>query len=288
LRQLDRGLLKWGVRISLVGALSAASALLSAPLALANTTKSTNWAGYAVHRAGVSFHQVAGTWTQPGVTCIKGQPSYSAAWVGLGGYDPASHALEQIGTEVDCSAGGKVNSSAWYELVPAPSRTISLSVAPGDVMHAMVTVTGQRVVVDLVNLTQHRRFHKTFGTAAIDISSAEWIVEAPSQCVSQFTCQALPLADFGSVTFASAMADATTGPSGTIVDNRWGRTKIRLTPGNQRVVLARNTSDTAGAAAPSALRGGGSGFDVTYAIPPAPPVPGFARESRLRAGYQLH
>ncbi len=287
MRQFDRGP-KRGVRISLIGALSVAAALAAAPIALGNTTKSTNWAGYAVHRAGVSFRQVSGTWTQPSASCVKGRPSYSAAWVGLGGYDPTSNALEQIGTEVDCTAGGKVTSSAWYELVPAPSRTISLSVAPGDVMRATVTVTGQRVVVDLDNLTRHHRFRKSFETTSIDVSSAEWIVEAPSQCIGQFACQALPLADFGSVTFASATAAATTGASGTIVDSRWGRTKIRLTAGNQRLVVARNTSDTAGTAAPSALRGGGSGFDVTYATASTRTPQGLARESRLRAGYVQH
>jgi Peptidase A4 family len=287
LRQFERGP-KRGVRVGLIGALSVAAALLAAPVALANTTKSTNWAGYAVHRAGVSFHQVSGTWTQPSARCVAGQLSYSAAWVGLGGYDPTSNALEQIGTEIDCTAGGKVSSSAWYELVPAPSKTISLSVAPGDVMHAIVTVTGHRVVVELDNLTTHHRFHKTLQTASIDVSSAEWIVEAPSQCVNQFACQALPLADFGSVAFASATVTPTTGPAGTIVDPRWGRTKIRLTTGNQRFIVARNTSDTAGTAAPSALRAGGSAFDVVYATGSSQSAPGFARDSRLRAGYVQH
>jgi hypothetical protein len=287
LRKFDRGP-KRGAHTLLIGALTVAAALAATPVALANTTRSTNWAGYAVHRGGVSFRQVSGTWIQPSATCVKGQPSYSAAWVGLGGYNPMSGALEQIGTEVDCTAAGRVTSSAWYELVPAPSRTISLPVAAGDVMRATVTVTGHRVAVDLDNLTTHRRFHKTLDTASIDVSSAEWIVEAPSQCIGQFSCQALPLADFGSLTFASATASATTGSPGAITDPRWSRTRIRLTPGNQRLVLARNTSDTAGAAAPSALSGGGSGFDVTYATASAPAPQGFARESRLRASYVEH
>jgi hypothetical protein len=287
LRKFDRGP-KRSARTSLVGALTVAAALAAAPVALANTTRSTNWAGYAVHRAGVSFRQVSGTWIQPSATCVKGQPTYSAAWVGLGGYNPMSGALEQIGTEVDCTAAGRVTSSAWYELVPAPSRTISLPVAAGDVMRATVTVTGHRVVVDLDNLTTHHRFRKMLEAASIDISSAEWIVEAPSQCISQFSCQALPLADFGSLTFASATASPITGPAGAITDSRWSRTRIQLTPGNQRFILARNTSDTAGAAAPSALRGGGRRFDVTYATASAPVPQGFARESRLRAAYVQH
>ena len=279
---------KWGIRRGLAGALVLAAGLALAPGALADVTRSTNWAGYAIHRAGVSFHRVSASWIQPNATCTPGKPSYSSAWVGLGGYSPVSSALEQIGTEVDCNGAGKVVSSAWYELVPAPSKTISLVVAPGDAVHATVTVTGHRVVVELQNLTRHRRFRKTLHSPAIDVSSAEWILEAPSECVSQFSCQALPLANFGSITFGSASASASQGRAGTIAGGGWTRTKIKLTPGAQRLIVARNSSDTAGTAVPSALRRGGSSFDVRFATAPVHAGPGLARDSRVRAGYIEH
>lgn len=260
-----------------------AAALIGASAAMANTTQSTNWAGYAVHRAGVSFRHVSATWIQPGATCSGGEPSYSSVWVGLGGYSPTSNALEQIGTELDCTASGKAVSSAWYELVPAPSKTVSLAVRPGDAMHASVSVTGHRVVVELDNLTTHQRFRKTLHTQAIDVSSAEWIVEAPSECISQYTCQALPLADFGSVGFESAQVSTTAGAVGTI-SGAWARTKITLTPGAQRLIVSRGSSDTAGAAAPSTLRGSGSAFDVTFATAPVKPQAALAREASIRFG----
>lgn len=280
--------LKWGVKLGLEALLVMAVGLTLAPAALANTTQSTNWAGYAVHRTGVSFHQVSARWTQPNANCVAGSASYSSAWVGLGGYSPSSDALEQIGTELDCSAGGKVVSSAWYELVPAPSKTIALAVRPGDAMHATVTVTGHRVVVELENLTSHHSFRRVLHSAAIDVSSAEWIVEAPSECVSQFACQALPLADFGSMTFDSASAIASNGRSGTIAGGDWARTKIKLTPGAQRLIVSRSSTDSAGAASPSALRGGGSAFEVTFATASTQPRQAYARESRLRVGYLKH
>lgn len=264
--------------------------LAFAPAALADTTQSTNWAGYAVHRAGVTFHEVSARWIQPSASCVAGSPSYSSAWVGLGGYSPSSSALEQIGTELDCNAAGKAVSSAWYELVPAPSKTIPLVVRQGDVMHATVTVSGRRVVVELDNLTSHHSFRKTLHTSAIDVSSAEWILEAPSECVSQFACQALPLADFGSMSFDAASAVASNGRAGTIAAGEWARTKIKLTPGGtQRLIVSRNSPDSSGAATPSALRGRGSTFNVTFATAPARSRPGYARESRLRAaGYLRH
>ena len=255
---------------------------------MANAAKSTNWAGYAIHRFGVSFHQVSASWTQPTATCVSGQPTYSAVWVGLGGYKPTSDALEQIGTELDCGAAGRVISSAWYELVPAPSKPISFDVRPGDALHASVTVTGHQVVLELENLTQHHVFRRTLHAPSIDVSSAEWIVEAPSECMSQFACQALPLADFGSVSFDSATAVTTGGATGSIAGSAWARTRIRLTPGGQRFIVARGTSDAAGTAVPSALSGGGSTFDVTYAAAPAQPVGGFAHDARVRAGYIEH
>ena len=107
--------------------LAVAAALLLAPPALADTTQSSNWAGYAIHKSGVTFRKVAGSWTQPSATCTPGERTFSSVWVGLGGYDERSNALEQIGTETDCSASGRVVSSAWYELVPAPSRTIRMT-----------------------------------------------------------------------------------------------------------------------------------------------------------------
>jgi hypothetical protein len=285
---LDRDLKRHN-RLGLAGVLALVAVLIGSPAAMANAAKSTNWAGYAIHRNGVSFHQVSASWTQPTATCVSGHPAYSAMWVGLGGYKPTSDALEQIGTEVDCGAAGRVISSAWYELVPAPSKTIPFVVRPGDALHASVTVTGHQVVLELDNLTRHHVFRKTLHAPSIDVSSAEWIVEAPSECMSQFACQALPLADFGSVSFDSATAVTTGGASGSIAGSGWGRTKIRLMPGGQRFIVARGTSDAAaGMAAPSALSRGGSTFDVTYATAPAQPVPGLARDARVRAGYIRH
>lgn len=281
----------YGVRGGLVGALMFAVALVGAPAAMANTTRSTNWAGYAIHRAGVSFQRVSATWTEPDATCVPGQPSYSAEWVGLGGYKVTSNALEQTGTEVDCNAAGKVVSSAWYELVPAPSKTVSLVVTPGDVMHASVTVTGHRVAIVLADLTSHQTFRKVLQAPSIDVSSAEWIVEAPSECLSQFACQALPLANFGSVLFNSATATSSTGVAGPIANDHWGRTTIDLIAGAQRMIVARDSSDVLGTAAPTPLASDGRSFDVTYsaaATATQPTQPEARRLARAASGYIEH
>ena len=265
-----------------------AAVLLGAPAAMAGVTTSTNWAGYAIHRPGVSFRRVSADWVEPSAACAAGRRSFSAVWVGLGGYNPTSNALEQIGTEEDC-IGGELVSSAWFEVVPAPSRPFSFRVRPGDAMHAEVTVIGHRVVIELDNLTRHLTFRKVLHARSIDISSADWIVEAPSGCINSSSCQALPLTDFGSVTFTSAAATSSTGRRGTIANRGWYRTKIKLTSGAQRSTAAQSTSDAVGTALPSPLRSGGSVFDVSYATATARTARSFTRrQAGGRAAYLRH
>jgi hypothetical protein len=229
----------------------------------------------------VHFTSVSGTWTQPRATCTRGQATYSAEWVGLGGYDLRSKALEQIGTESDCTASGRAVSSAWYELVPSPSHAIKLTVRPGDRMRAGVTVKGDAVTVTLSDLTRHRSFTKRLHPATIDATSAEWILEAPSVC-SGSDCHTLPLADFGSAGFTAAAATTTTGHRGTIDDHRWTTTRISLAATGRTFVS--DVSAPPASAVPSVLSAKGSAFTVTYrggATPTAPIQPAFVAGDRI-------
>src|ERR1700761_1045920 len=110
-------------RLLSVAALTmAAATLTTATVASAATTDvqaSSNWAGYTA--TGAQFSKVSGSWTQPQASCDSSQGD-AAFWVGLGGASQGSQALEQTGTEVDCSSGQPVY-SAWYELVPAAPVT---------------------------------------------------------------------------------------------------------------------------------------------------------------------
>lgn len=247
--------------IRCVAGLVVAAALAFAPSALADSTQSSNWAGYAIHRSSVRFKHVAGTWTTPKATCTPGSPTFSSVWVGLGGYSRRSTALEQIGTETDCKASGRAATSAWFELVPAPSRTVRLTIRAGDRVHASVTVTGHRVRLRLIDLTRHKSFERTIEDSKLDLTSAEWIVEAPSECAGNDACQTLPLADFGSATITGARAVTTKGYAGSIVNRRWVTTMITLASGGQRRFIGTSTQAVA---TPSALLGAGDAFTVTY------------------------
>lgn len=242
-----------------------AAGLWCAPAAFADATESANWAGYAVHHRDVRFIKVLGSWTQPRVTCSAGTATYSAVWIGIGGYNTSSRALEQIGTEDDCAASGRTVSSAWYELVPSASHAVALAVHPGDRMRASVSVIGHAVTLTLRDLTRHRLFTKQVRATTVDASSAEWIVEAPSACSARFGCQTLPLADFGSTRLRSARATTSLGTTGAIENRGWTTTKIGLARGGRRFLsMGRPGAGAVMIAAPSALTAAGTAFTVTY------------------------
>ena len=279
------------MRARLALALAAAGAALSlsvAPAAFADSTQSTNWAGYAVHRGGVRFSKVIGGWTQPRATCSSGTPTYSAVWVGLGGYAETSKALEQIGTELDCSSSGRAVSSVWYELVPAASHTTRLIVRPGDRIRASVAVSGRRVQLVLSDLTRKRSFTKTVRASVLDTSSAEWILEAPSVCTTFASCTTLPLADFSSATFGLASATSTTGHTGLIRDRRWGVSEISLFSRGHRFVGSGGADGGGPSAVPSSLSARGSSFTVIYRGGSGPITPASASAAQVDTGRLVH
>lgn len=253
-------------------ALGVSVALLGpAAVAQANTNTSVNWSGYALHRPGVKFRRVSGEWREPTGACQPGAATtYSAFWLGLGGYRLSSPALEQIGTEFDCTPTGRAVVSAWYELVPWPSRTLRMTVNPGDLMKARVRVARSHVTLSLWDLTRGTWFHRTITDRHTDITSAEWIAEAPSECLSISQCRILPLADFGSVGFTRTFAQTTRWSVGGISSRHWNHTKILLANTNGRRYVSGGS--VSARATPSALAGGGKSFSITYSgTPPAAP-----------------
>ncbi len=225
---------------------------------------SSNWSGYALEpQAGtdLQFTSVTGTWTQPKATCSNGSEAASAFWVGLGGETDASTSLEQTGTSADCDANGNPHYYAWYELLPAASVQVPLKVKPGDLITTSVNVNGTNVLIQIKNRTRKTVFTKSLTMDAPDLTSAEWVAEAPSSCNSSGTrCTVLPLANFGTVTFTKAATIASTHP-GTISDPTWSRVSIRLVP--QGGQFGRFADSTAGAL-PGAIAADGRGFPVTW------------------------
>lgn len=237
---------------------------VSAPSIEATPSTSQNWAGYAV-TAHWPLRHVSGAWVQPKVNCEGLTDRYSAFWVGLGGFTSHARSLEQVGTEADC-LDGQTSIYAWYELFPANAVRLQPKVQSGDRISAAVTVTGTRVSIDLRDLTSGRGASRRLRMVEPETSSAEWIAEAPSECVGASRCQVLPLADFSSITFEEDRVSNGDGLLGTIADPALSVTSLLLQ--SQPAHSGASTSALGGGAtdeaAPSALAGTGSSFTVTW------------------------
>ena len=166
------------------------------PLIKNKNGTSTNWSGYAVHDLGSST-DVVGTWTIPQLSCTS-QNAYSSSWVGLDGYSSSS--VEQIGTEHDCLSGSD-SYYAWFEMYPKPGYKTPLAVKPGDVVTGQVTYLGRgNFQLTLVNNTTHKSFSTKQKMNKAQLSSAEWITEAP------WSGGVLPLANFVTEDFSAGSA----------------------------------------------------------------------------------
>jgi hypothetical protein len=246
--------------------------VFSAGTARADTTPavSTNWAGYAAVSADstvpVAFTDVTATWREPRGSCTPGRVSSSAFWVGLGGYDRASEALEQLGTAAECDGTSPTPTHhAWWEIVPAASVETPLKIAPGDTITAAVLVQAQNVVFSLKNVTRKTRFSKVVSAAQpLDTSSAEWIAEAPSTCSSLTRCRVVPLTNFGSVTF-SRIAAIGNGHPGTLGDPLWQATPIQLIAnGRADALFGGDVLGPGVGAVPGGPTADGRGFSVAW------------------------
>jgi hypothetical protein len=233
---------------------------------------SSNWAGWVVTAAGSAarvdrhFTNVAATWDQPSAVCTPGRTTFAAFWVGLGGYAVHSRSLEQIGTEADCSSRGQLFYYVWYELVPRPPVTVgSLKITPGDRIRASVHVSSGVVTLRLVDLTSGAHpfsIRRTIGSP--DTTAAEWIAEAPANCVGNNRCKPLRLSDFGQVTFSSASATAI-GAAGThtgpIDDPAWRRYGMIVLRSN---AFPGDSPNQRTFAQPTPLAADGSSFSIAF------------------------
>lgn len=203
---------------------------------------SRNWSGYSA--TGANYTAVSGTWTipQPGGTSGVG-----ATWVGIGGV--SSHDLIQAGTQ-EIVSNGRVQYSAWIEMLPKSSETIDLAVHSGDsVSVSLAEQTANNWLIQIVNATTGQKFQRTV-TYSSSRSSVEWVEEAPSGARS-----ILPLENFGTVTFTNGAA---TAAGKTMNISQTGAQPIKMIDSSQRVL-----------AVPSALSSDGAGFSVTRTSTPS-------------------
>jgi peptidase A4-like protein len=253
------------VSVSLVSfALAAASAsaalkshgqlLRLAPHGLkANTNSSSNWFGYnqgTLEQGSKLFNSITGDWTVPTATQhTAGQAESSSDWIGIGGgcvdsgCTTTDSTLIQTGTEQDVSSSGAASYSAWYELVPAPSLTISMMVAPGDHMHASLAeaVANSNVwTITLQDVTRGETYTTTVPYSSTH-ATAEWIEETPLLIGTNAGFASLP----------------------NLTNPAWASATVNGAPPGLKASEAMDLIDSNGnvIGAPSAPNSNGNGFD---------------------------
>jgi len=175
-----------------------------APRVRANTNESSNWFGYnqgTLEQGGTLFHSISGDWTVPTATShTSGQDQASSDWIGIGGgcldasCTVTDSTLIQTGTEQDVSGSGQASYSAWWEVIPGPSLTINMPVAPGDHMHATIaeTVPGSEVwTIQIQDVTRNESYSTTVPYPSTH-ATAEWIEETPLEIGTNAGFAALP------------------------------------------------------------------------------------------------
>lgn len=231
----------------------------------AGSGSSYNWAGYTAR--GGNFTGVNGSWTIPAPTA-SGNFSADAEWIGIGGI--SGQDLIQVGTQTIFSAT-QPTYQAWYETLPTVSQNMTLAVKPGDQISASIILntTGQWAV-SLADVTTGQNFQTVVPYNSSE-SSAEWVVEMPTQVGAGF----IPIDNFGTAQFYGI----------TTIKN--GQTMDLSQLGAQPMAMLSSSQQTL--AAPSVINADGVSFSVTRSAVTAAPssnFSGFGRSGFHRQGSE--
>ncbi|HLZ60529.1 MAG TPA: G1 family glutamic endopeptidase [Ktedonosporobacter sp.] len=164
------------------------------------TENAPYYAGYAAISPNLSgtYSRVSGRWTVPVAYCAFGEDSLVGVWAGITGI-PDQSQLAQAGTVTGCQ-GGVPFYEAWWEMFPAPSRTLNEFVAPGDTITAVVTFQNNQFQLSMQDLQQGWTFSTVQPGSITDTNTAECIVEAPT--LVQPTPHIAQLTDFGTISLS--------------------------------------------------------------------------------------
>ena len=229
--------------------------------ALSNAVYSLNWAGYVATSSfsspSATVSSVSGSWIVQTAKPTK-QSTYSAQWIGIGGYFSNDNSLIQTGTSSDYSHGASYY--AWYELLPASETQITnLVIKPGDNISTSIKEirsfgSVQEWNITIKDVTSNEAFSKLVNYSS-SMLSAEWIEERPAFCTAVM-CRLTTLSDFGTAYYGMGYTNVPltnyatiNGTSGYIGDFN-----------NQDIVMVSNNG--AVIASPSSLNTNGSSFTV--------------------------
>jgi peptidase A4-like protein len=200
----------------------------------AHANQSNNWSGYnqgSLEQGGKLFSSISANWTVPTASQhASGQAEYSSDWIGIGGgcldagCTATDSTLIQTGTEQDVSSNGTPSYSAWWEIIPGPSLTItSINPSAGDAMSASITETLPGVwTIKISDSTKGQSYTTTVPYSSTK-ATAEWIQETPLILGTNAGFAALPnltSAAFDQATTNGAPANLKTSEEMNLVDSK--------------------------------------------------------------------
>lgn len=247
---------------------SQSSRFISAGRGVEGNLQSTNWGGYVVASNQIALNVYNSAYAEPVITQVNAswvvqtaeqshKATYSAQWVGIGGFFSGDGSLIQTGTESDYSHGASYG--AWYELLPASETVISMTVKPGDRMYASISLvpgtTNQWKIV-LNDITENEAF-STIVTYNSSKLSGEYIEERPELC-TVLSCQLTTLADFGTAYYGEGYTGVSDTNNATVATQDSYIGSLPYT----NITMVSSTGSVL--AAPSLLTYGGSSFTMTY------------------------
>jgi hypothetical protein len=163
----------------------------------------SNWAGYIIasdlQNPQPNVTSVNASWIVPEITIPSVNDSFSAVWIGVGGYFDRS--LIQVGSEQD-SINGQAVYSLWYELLPAPAVTLdTMNISPGDKIVASINLVNPNLDLWSIYIADGNQVFQGNVNYASSQLSAEWILERPA-----VNRKIAVLANISSVTFSDCKA----------------------------------------------------------------------------------
>jgi hypothetical protein len=160
--------------------------------------QSANWSGYVAD--GGPYSVVKGTFTVPSPVAGAPRDTQVSEWVGVDGASDSDTSLIQAGVaeSADPQSPGGVSIQPWWEILPAAETNIStVPVSAGDTVTVTIwRLSGTSWEINLTDDTNGQSYTTPPEQFTGAGSSAEWIVEAPAQCLSQDQCQLTPLAPY--------------------------------------------------------------------------------------------
>ncbi len=254
-----------------IGAAGAQSSrFISAGRSVDGNLQSTNWGGYVVASNQMALNDYNAAYAQPVVTQVNASwtvqtagsshsSTYSAQWVGIGGFFSGDSSLIQTGTSSDYSHGASYY--AWYELLPASEAVISMTVKPGDKMYASIQLvpgTTNEWTITIKDISENEAFSKVVIYNSSKLSG-EYIEERPELCTTR-SCSLSTLTDFGTAYYGEGYTEIA-APATNYATVGAVHSDIGGLP-YTNITMVSNTG--AILAAPSLLQYSGTSFTMTY------------------------